>query len=82
MTDEIAANQWRKIEGDGLDTVTFAWMGGPESREGHYYAVQGPRFLIEYDNTQNDANHIHSVWRDPENDFGATLLRDHYAEAH
>ncbi|MCH8817716.1 MAG: DUF3500 domain-containing protein [Chloroflexi bacterium] len=81
MTDEIAANQWRKIEGDGLDTVTFAWMGGPEPREGHYYAVQGPRFLIEYDNTQNGANHIHSVWRDYLSDWGDDLLGKHYSDA-
>ncbi|MDA1257492.1 MAG: DUF3500 domain-containing protein [Chloroflexi bacterium] len=81
MTDEIAANQWRKLESDGLDTVKFAWMGSGKSREGHYYAVQGPRFLIEYDNTQNDANHIHSVWRDYISDWGDDLLGKHYSDA-
>ena len=43
----------------------------------HYYRLQGPTFLIEYDNTQNDGNHIHSVWRDFDRDFGRDLLRDH-----
>ena len=81
MTDEIAVNQWRRIEGDGLDTITFAWKGSPESRAGHYYSVQGPRFLIEYDNTQNDANHIHSVWRDYISDWGDDLLGRHYSDA-
>jgi hypothetical protein len=49
-----------------------------EKGAAHYYRVQGPQFLIEYDNTQNDANHIHSVWRDFTNDFGRDLLAEHY----
>ncbi|HCV27968.1 MAG TPA: DUF3500 domain-containing protein [Dehalococcoidia bacterium] len=81
MTDEIAANQWKRIEGDGLDTIKFAWKGGPDVGDGHYYAVQGPRFLIEYDNTQNDANHIHSVWRDYISDWGDDMLGRHYSDA-
>ena len=65
-----------------MDTVHFAWAGALEHGQPHYYRLQGERFLVEYDNTQNDANHIHSVWRDPEGDFGADLLARHYAEAH
>ena len=62
-TADLAANEWRKIEQDGLDGVRFLWAG-PEARgAGHYYALAGPSFVIEYDNTQNDANHIHSVMR-------------------
>ena len=49
---------------------------------GHYYAVRGPGFLVEYDNTQNDANHIHAVWRDLTNDWGEDLLGDHYRRDH
>ena len=64
------------------DTIHFAWAGGLERRQPHYYRLQGERFLVEYDNAQNDANHVHSVWRDPEGDFGADLLARHYAEAH
>jgi len=79
---EVAALEWARVQAAGLDRVTFAWAG-PEARgQGHYYAVCGPRFVIEYDNTQNDANHIHSVWRDFTNDWGGDLLAAHYAESH
>lgn len=77
MADDIAADRLTRIEAAGWDRVTFAWAGALERRQKHYYRVQGPTFLIEYDNTQNDANHIHSVWRDFKGDFGADLLREH-----
>jgi Protein of unknown function (DUF3500) len=67
-----------KIRKAGFDQVKFAWMGGVEKGQGHYYRVQGSTFLIEYDNTQNDANHIHCVWRDFNGDWGADLLAEHY----
>jgi hypothetical protein len=51
-----------------------------EPGQGHYYRIQGPSFLMEYDNTQNNANHIHTVWRDLQNDFGEDLLRQHYEQ--
>jgi len=81
-TDEIAENEWRKIEAAGLDAITFAWLGSEEIQRGHYYAVKGPTFLIEYDNTQDNATHIHSVWRDFTNDWGEDLLAAHYAAEH
>jgi hypothetical protein len=65
-----------------LAATHFAWAGGRERRQPHYYRIQGPRLLVEYDNTQNDANHIHSVLRDPEGDFGADLLAQHYRHSH
>jgi hypothetical protein len=65
----------------GVDKIGFAWAGGLERGMEHYYRIQAPTFLIEYDNTQNDANHVHSVWRDFENDFGVDLLRKHYETA-
>ncbi|MCU1449411.1 MAG: hypothetical protein JWP02_1581 [Acidimicrobiales bacterium] len=67
-----------------IDTsdVHFAWAGSPERGRHHYYRLAGARFLVEYDNTQNDANHAHSVWRDPADDFGDDLLRRHLAEHH
>jgi hypothetical protein len=74
----LAEARLDKIRGAGLDTVKFAWMGGLEPGQGHYYRVQGPTFLIEYDNTQHGADHIHSVWRDFEGDFGRDLLKEHY----
>ena len=56
--------------GETLEAVHFGWAGGTEPGQPHYYRIQGPRLLIEYDNVQNGANHVHSVWRDPEGDFG------------
>jgi hypothetical protein len=77
MADDIAADRLTRIEQAGWDKVAFAWAGPLERGQKHYYRVQGPTFLIEYDNTQNDANHIHSVWRDFHGDFGEDLLREH-----
>jgi hypothetical protein len=80
--EEVAAGEWGKIERAGLDAITFAWAGPEEPGQGHYYAIKGPTFLIEYDKTQDGANHIHSVWRDLANDYGEDLLAAHYAAAH
>jgi hypothetical protein len=77
MADDIAADRLARIEKAGWDKIAFAWAGSLERGQKHYYRVQGPTFLIEYDNTQNDANHIHSVWRDFNGDFGEDLLREH-----
>jgi hypothetical protein len=62
----------------GFENVRFAWAGGLQAGQPHYYRVHGPTLLIEYDNTQNGANHIHTVYRDLERDFGGDLLRAHY----
>lgn len=78
MPDDVASERRQKLKKAGMDRVHFAWAGGVEPRQPHYYRVQGGTFLVEYDNTQNDANHIHSVWRDFEGDFGRDLLREHY----
>ncbi len=64
-----------------LPNVKFAWMGGLEKGQGHYYRIQGSTFLIEYDNTQNNANHIHTVWREFKGDWGKDLLAEHYRTA-
>jgi hypothetical protein len=77
---EVAKADWAKINKAGWEKVSFAWAGGLERGQGHYYRVQGPTFLLEYDNTQNNANHVHAVWRDFENDFGEDLLRRHYEQ--
>ena len=60
----------------------FAWIGGLEPGQGHYYRIQTEQFLFEYDNTQNGANHIHAVWRDFDGDFGRDLLGEHHEHAH
>ena len=65
-----------------MENIVFAWAGGLEKGEPHYYRVQGPTFLLEYANTQNNANHVHAVWRDFEGDFGRDLLKEHYQAYH
>ena len=71
-----------KIEKAGIENLYFAWAGGLERGTGHYYRIQGPMLLIEYDNTQNNANHVHSVVRDLTNDFAEDILRAHYQKEH
>lgn len=79
MRPELAEVELRRIEKAGEDKIHFAWAGGANPGEPHYYRIHGPTFLIEYDNTQNNANHIHTVWRDLERDFGeAGPLTAHY----
>ena len=78
---DVAAEEVKKVEAK-IDGLHFAWAGGLERGEPHYYRVQGGSFVLEYDNTQNDANHVHSVWRDFDHDFGADLLAAHYKESH
>ena len=82
MSPEEAAKAVETIREAGVDQIHFAWAGSNMRGEGHYYRVQGPTFIIEYDNIQNSANHIHSVWRDLTNDFGADLLSMHYKASH
>jgi hypothetical protein len=82
MTPEIAAARVKKIRDAGIENVTFAWAGPVERGQKHYYRVQGPTFLIEFDNTQNDGNHVHSIWRDFKDDFGRDLLREHVRASH
>jgi hypothetical protein len=83
VPDGVADDERAKYADDaGLDELHFAWAGSREPGEGHYYRVQGPRLLAEYDNTQRGANHVHTVWRDPCRDFGDDPLRAHYAQRH
>jgi hypothetical protein len=82
MVDDIAAERMRRIDSAGFDKVAFAWIGADALHEPHYYRIQGPTFLIEFDNVQTSANHIHSVWRDFNGDFGDDVLKNHYQSAH
>jgi hypothetical protein len=77
MASDLAAERMAKLRRAGVEKIGFAWAGDVEHGKPHYYRIQGPTFLVEYDNTQNDANHIHSVWRDFDGDFGRDLLREH-----
>lgn len=71
-----------KIEKAGIENLSFAWAGSLQPGAGHYYRIQGPMLLIEYDNTQNNANHVHTVVRDLTNDFAEDILREHYEKEH
>lgn len=80
LPGELAAQRRTRIAEAG-DKIWFAWAGVVEKGGPHYYRIQSPSFLVEYDNTQNGANHIHTVWRDFEDDFGVDLLAEHYRTA-
>lgn len=78
---KLAQERIARLRAAGLDGIKFAWMGGIEKGALHYYRVQGPTFLIEYDCVQNGGNHIHAVWRDFDGDFGLDLLEQHYKKS-
>jgi hypothetical protein len=82
MPDDVAEDEASKFSRDRLRDVHFLWAGGIEPGQPHYYRIQGPQLLVEYDNFQRSNNHIHSVWRNPENDFGDDVLARHHATHH
>ena len=82
MPEDVADMRMNRIEKDGTAYIHFAWAGSDEPGRGHYYRLQGPSFFVEYDNTQNQANHIHTVWRDMSDEWGDDLLARHYARSH
>ncbi len=77
----LAAARLSRARQGGIEAVRFGWAGATARGRPHYYRVQGPLFLIEYDASQGDGNHVHTVWRDFAGDFGRDLLREHYAAA-
>ena len=86
QSEPVARTHRRKIERDGIGKVHFAWMGPVDDARSFYFRVHGPSILIEYDNTGRDrevrdSNHIHSMFRDPSNDYGEDLLKRHYQSA-
>ncbi len=78
LRHDAAAEQLKRIRDAGMDNIRFAWVGKTEPGLPHYYRISGPTFVIELDNTQNNANHVHTVWHDKTRDFGRDLLGDHY----
>jgi hypothetical protein len=82
MPDDVAAEEAAKYAGAGVETLSFLWAGGIEAGQPHYYRIQGADLFVEYDNTQRDANHVHSVWRDLRSDFGRDVLAEHYSREH
>jgi hypothetical protein len=81
MPDEVAALREAQIKKAGTN-IWFAWAGGTEKLQPNYYRVQTADFLVEFDKTQSNGNHVHSVWRDFNGDFGRDLLKEHYAASH
>jgi hypothetical protein len=82
MPPGVAAARLERLEREGWAYLHFAWAGPANPGQPHYYRLHGPSFLVEYDNTQNNANHIHTVWRDLQGDWGQDLLEQHYAQSH
>ncbi|MDZ4792867.1 MAG: DUF3500 domain-containing protein [Bacteroidota bacterium] len=78
----LADKRRKKINEEDMNELQFGWAGSDEPGKPHYYRIQGKNFLIELDNAQNNANHIHSVWRDFYGDFGRDLLMEHYGSTH
>jgi len=81
VPSDMAEARKAEIKSAG-NNLYFAWAGGVEARQPHYYRIQSPKFLVEFDDTQDNANHIHSVWRDFDGDFGLDLLKEHYQTSH
>jgi hypothetical protein len=81
MPEQIAQYRSEQVKKAGRN-IYFAWAGGLKTGDPHYYRIQTAAFLIEYDDTQNGANHIHTVWRDFTGDFGGDLLKEHYQVSH
>jgi hypothetical protein len=81
VPDELAERRMAQVS-DAKRNIYFAWSGGINRGDRRYYRVQTPSFLIEFDDTQDNANHIHSVWRDFTGDFGRDLLQQHYQDSH
>jgi len=78
MPTKIAELRMKRILSEDFDQIRFGWAGGLKFGEPHYYRIQGKTFLIELDNTQANANHVHTVWRDFQGDYGVDLLKEHY----
>ncbi len=82
LRQDLAEQELQRIAAAGIGHLRFAWMGGDKPGDGHYYRLSGPTFVIEYDNTQGGANHVHTVWRDRQRDFGRDLLKERHAHDH
>ena len=82
VPEPVAADRMARIRDTGLDDYRLVWAGALDRSRDHYYRIHGGQFIVEFDNIQNGANHIHSVWRDVENDFAQDILRDHHLLYH
>ena len=78
MEKPVSQKAQELLENENWNEITFSWAGKTEKLKAHYYRIQGQSFLIEYDNSQNNGNHIHAVWREFNGDFGKDLIQEHY----
>lgn len=82
MPEDLAKKRIESLKSEEFNDIRFGWAGAIESGKAHYYRIQGKSFLVEFDNTQNNANHIHLVWRDFNGDFGKDVIKEHYEHSH
>ena len=82
VTEELAQERLASLKEGGFDRLHLAWAGPIDTDKAHYYRIHGGDFVVEFDNRQNGANHIHSVWREVENDFASDVLREHLLTYH
>ncbi len=82
MPKELADKRMNNIRAEEFNAIRFGWAGSTKAGKPHYYRIQGKSFLVEFDNVQNGANHIHTVWRDFNGDFGRDLIKEHYEHSH
>ena len=82
MPEDLAKKRIENLKSEEFNDIRFGWAGAIESGKAHYYRIQGKSFLVEFDNTQNNANHIHLVWRDFNGDFGKDVIKEHYEHSH
>lgn len=80
LEPDLARAEQLRLAKAGVEKIHFAWAGGTEPGQGHYWRLHGPTFVLEFDNTQNGANHVHALWRDPQNEFAARWLTQHLQE--
>jgi hypothetical protein len=78
MEKPVSQKAQQLLENEDWNNITFSWAGKMKKLKAHYYRIQGQKFLIEYDNSQNNGNHIHAVWREFDGDFGKDLIKEHY----
>lgn len=82
QSEKEQARRMKHIQDEELDDLVFAWMGTTERKGRHYYRIQGKNLLVEYDNSQGNGTHVHTVWRNLKEDFGGDPLKDHYEHGH
>lgn len=82
LPEDLADRERTRLGANDWAGLHFAWAGSAERRQPHYYRIHSPDFLVEYDCVQDNATHIHAVWRNPRGDFGDDILRQHVARAH